>query len=145
MKYCLSCKIKCLKQLNALQTEPTFLFIKRLPHLFGFTLVSNTVGSGEWFCRAQWAVPRFCPSETTGSWNPPPPPPSLRKRSLSAWKNTLGYYRVFMVPSCVVRPKRRPRVKASCKIYVHAAVTVGGKINIAGLMHGDDWVLSDWQ
>ena len=64
--------------------------------------------------------------------NPSPP----------AW---LGYYSVFMVPSCVVRPKRRPRVKASCKMYVHAAVSVGGKINIAGLMHGDDWVLSDWQ
>lgn len=43
-----------------------------------------------------------------------------------------------MVPSCVVRPKQRLQVKASCKIYVHAAVSVGGKINIAGLMHGDD-------
>lgn len=41
--------------------------------IFGFTLMSNTVGT-VWFCRAQWAVPRFCPSETRGSWTPPPPP-----------------------------------------------------------------------
>lgn len=69
---------------------------------------------------------------------PPPPALPLPEKSLSAWQDRPGYYSVFMVPSCVVRPKRRPRVKASCKIYVHAAVSVGGKINIAGLMHGDD-------
>lgn len=73
------------------------------------------------------------------------PPIPLRKRGRPAWGNRLGYYGAFMLPSCVVWPKQRPRVKASCKIYVHAAVSVGGKINIAGLMHGDDWVLSDWQ
>lgn len=52
-----------------------------------------------------------------------------------------GYYSALTVPSCVVRPKRRPQVKASCKIYVHAAVSAGEKkkkINIAGVMHGDD-------
>lgn len=73
------------------------------------------------------------------------PPIPLRKRGRPAWGNRPGYYGAFMLPSCVVWPKQRPRVKASCKIYVHAAVSVGGKINIAGLMHGDDWVLSDWQ
>lgn len=49
-----------------------------------------------------------------------------------------GLYSLSMVPSCVVRPRRSPRVKASCKMYVHAAVSVGGKINIVDLMHRDD-------
>lgn len=76
---------------------------------------------------------------------PPPLVWKKKKKKEVAYRDRLGYYSVFMVPSCVVRPKRRPRVKALCKIYVHAAVSVGGKINIASLMHGDDWVLSDWQ
>lgn len=140
----LCCKIQRLKTFLNQMTDKTNFYIHWDFPNFGFTLISNTM----------WTVCDIAePSkrslafvlqrpEAPGSL---PQPPSLRKRSPSAWENTLGYYRVFMVPSCVVRPKRRPRVKASCKIYVHAAVTVGGKINIAGLMHGDDWVLSDWQ
>lgn len=40
--------------------------------------------------------------------------------------------------------RRVYKVKASCKIYAYMAVSVSGKINTAGLMHRNDWVLSDW-
>lgn len=115
-------------------TKPPSYTLRRF-HIFGLTFSGPK--------EVCW----FCPSETRSErWTPPALPPiPLRKRGRPAWGNRLGYYRAFMLPSCVVWPKQRPRVKASCKIYVHAAVSVGGKINIAGLMHGDDWVLSDWQ
>lgn len=40
--------------------------------------------------------------------------------------------------------RRVYKVKGSCKIYAYMAVSVSGKINTAGLMHRNDWVLSDW-
>lgn len=40
--------------------------------------------------------------------------------------------------------RRVYKVKGSCKIYAYMAVSVGGKINTAGLMHRNEWVLSDW-
>lgn len=39
--------------------------------------------------------------------------------------------------------RRVYKVKGSCKIYAYMAVAVSGKINTAGLMHRNDWVLSD--
>ena len=63
---------------------------------------------------------------------------SLEPRSSLLALAGQGYHSLSMVPSRVVRPRRRPRVKASCKMYVHAAVSVGGKINIVDLMHRDD-------
>lgn len=40
--------------------------------------------------------------------------------------------------------RRVYKVKGSCKIYAYMAVSVSGKINTAGLMRRNDWVLSDW-
>lgn len=38
--------------------------------------------------------------------------------------------------------RRVYKAKGSCKIYAYMAVSVSGKINTAGLMHRNDWVLS---
>lgn len=82
-----------------------------------WTVCNNVSGSG---------VQRFCPSESRTCRSPATLPSFVEKESASACQDRLDYYSVFMVPSCVVRPKQRPQVKASCKIYVHAAVSVGG-------------------
>lgn len=118
---------------NTTTTKPPSYTLRSF-HIFGFTFSGPK--------EVCW----FWPSETRSSRTPLCiTTHSFKKKGPACLGEQTGVYGAFMLPSCVVWPTQRPWVKASCKIYVHAAVSVGGKINIAGLMHGDDWVLSDWQ